>query len=169
MCIYKCIHSQHVGSWHNKIMQKLQSSVATFLTHLPLRKWESSPILLTQREFEGLGEKLAAVNFLHEDDTQTPQYKKLREGMHLFNSSLQFILKMPASQLQQFWVIAWSCHLPCEVCDMLQQRSLFSFKSQLEKRISIPLSLISKRLVSIHLGIRYSIYLIKHVNDIKVN
>lgn len=85
------------------------------------------------------------------------------------NSSFQFILKMPASQLQQFWVIAWSCHLPCEVCDVLQQRSLFSFKSQLEKTVSIPLSLMCKEISEYSPRNKCSTYLIKYVNDIKVN
>lgn len=164
MYVCKCLHSQQarrkVCKNFCKIMKKLQNSTAT--SHRGINKQESGPVLFTQslRGFEGLGKKFAAGILLQESDTQNTQCK---------NSSLQFILKMPASQLQQFWGIAWSCHLPCEFCDMLQQRSLFSFKSQLEKTISIPLSLVCKEISDYSPRNKYSAYLIKYVNDIKVN
>lgn len=140
-------------------MKKLQNSAATL--HGGIHKQESGPVLFTYslRGFEGLGKKFEVGIFLQEDDTQNIQCK---------NSSLQFILKMPAPQLQQFWVIAWSCHLPCEFRDMLQQRSLFSFKSQLEKTVSIPLSLICKEISEYSPRNKCST-LIKYANDIKVN
>lgn len=164
MYVFKCMHRQQAGRKvcknFCKIMQKLQNSAATLRGGI--HKQKSGPVLLTQglRGFEGLGKKFAAGILLHEGDTQNTQCK---------NSSFQFILKMPASQLQQFWVIAWSCHLPCEVCDVLQQRSLFSFKSQLEKTVSIPLSLMCKEISEYSPRNKCSTYLIKYVNDIKVN
>lgn len=134
--------------------------------HRGMHKQESGPMLFTQslKGFEGnLQQIIYWMRMIPK-----PHSTKISR-INLFSSSLQLILKIPASHLQQFWVIAWSWHLPWEFCDILQQRSLFSFKSQLENMVSVSLSLICKRLVSIHLGIRCSTCLIKYVNDTKVN
>lgn len=44
-----------------------------------------------------------------------------------------------------------------------------TFESQLEEMVSLSLSLICKRLVNIHPGIRSSPYIINYINNIKVN
>lgn len=142
-------------SWRNYRIQQL------YHTGEPTRKnLLQCSLLRAWGDLKDFRKKFAAGILLQEGDTQNAQCK---------NSSLQFILKMPASQLQQFWVIAWSCHLPCEFCDMLQQRSLFSFKSQLDKTVSIPLSLVCKKISEYSPRNKCSNYLIKYVNDIKVN
>lgn len=68
-------------------MKKLQNPAATL--HRGIHKKESGPVLLTEglRGFVGFGKKFAAGILLQEGDTQNTQCK---------NSSLQFILKMPA-------------------------------------------------------------------------
>lgn len=74
-------------------MKKLQTSAATL--HGGIHKQESGPVSLTHglRGFEGLGKKFAAGILLQQGDSQNIQCK---------NPSFRFILKMPASQLQQF-------------------------------------------------------------------